>query len=559
MQRWRWLWPHVRAQAPALAAVVLLALIGSALSIVLPYLSKLIIDRGLLGRNMEALSLLCAGVVALAAISFVTGGVTRWIYVRASAGVLFSLRESVYRHLLSLPPDFYRRRATGDLVTRLDGDVAEIQRFSTDSALAGINSLLALVGAAAIMLAMSWQLTLVAAAVLPIQLVVRRWARPLIGARARGVREGAGEIAQFLFETLSAAKSIQGVVGEEHAQRQLQALNHSYLQRLLALQWVSYSVGGVAGLLSHTATAAVFIYGGSKVIGGSLTVGTLVAFIAYMARGTGSATSLLGLYTAYQRAVVSLERVEELLSAGAAEEPEARSARAGQSIRGNSVSLRNLGLGRSVCGIALLVDCSFEIPAGAKVVIHGASGVGKSLLVDAMRRFVPLDSGSILLGGVDIATLDRAVLRRSIEVLVSEPVIFRGTLMQNLRFGNPDVPDRGLLDAARRAGLHEVAANLPGGFDGLLGSGGMGLSTGQRQRVAIARALARRPSVIVLDEALGNLDGSAARALHQVIDTHFEGCTRIIVSHSPAQVPAADLIVELRDRRLIPAPRALSA
>lgn len=549
----------MRPQAAALAAVILLALFGSALSIALPYLSKLIIDRGLLGRDLHQLTLLCACVVALAAISFVTGGVTRWIYVRASAGVLFSLRESVYRHLLTLPPDFYRRRATGDLVTRLDGDVAEVQRFSTDSALAGINAVLALLGTSAIMLTLSWQLTLVAAAVLPIQLAVRRWARPLLAARTRAVREGAGEIAQFLFESLSAVKAIQGVVGEDHAGRHLKSLNQSFLQRLLSLQWVSYCLGGVAGLLSHTATAAVFISGGSKVIAGSLTVGTLVAFIAYMARGTGSATSLLGLYTAYQRAVVSLERVEELLSVQGTEGPGDRPAARHQVIRGNSVSVQNLGLGRAVCGVELLADCSLEIPAAAKIVIHGASGAGKSLFVDALRRFVPLDSGRILLGGIDIATLDRALLRRSIEVLVSEPVIFRGTLLQNLRFGNPDTPDSVLLDAARRAGLDEVAATLPGGFEGLLGSGGAGLSTGQRQRVAIARALARCPSVIVLDEALANLDGSAARALHDVIDTHFEGCTRIVVSHSPAQVPAADLIVELRDRRLIPAPRALRA
>ena len=549
--------------------MLLLSLTGSVLSIALPYLSKLIIDRGLIGRDFRELLLLCAGVVGLAALSFVVGGVARWIYVRASAGILFALREEVYGHLLALGPEFYRRRATGDLVTRLDGDVAEIQRFSTDTLLACVNGLMMLTGTAAIMLAMSWQLTLVAAAVLPFQLAVRRLARPLIAGRTRAVREQTGEIAQFLFETLSAVKSIQGVVAEQHEQRRLRGLNDSYLKRLLSLQVVSYCVGGVSGLLSHSATAAVFIYGGFRVIEGSLTVGTLVAFVAYMARGTGSAVSLLGLYTAYQRAAVSLERVEELLDAQACDArvdgapvngtrvDGARPAR--NYVDGNALSLRGVSLGRRVCGAVLLDNCSFEIPAGSKVVIHGASGVGKSTLIDAIRRFAPLDGGSILLGGVDIGDYELGTLRRSIEVLVSEPAIFRGSLLENLRFGNFDAPEADILDAARRTGLDEVAAGLPGRFDTLVGSGGLGLSTGQRQRVAIARALLRRPSVVVLDEALTNLDAHASEVLHAVIDEQFAQCARIVVSHAPALVPRVDLIIEMRDGRLIQAPRAIRA
>ncbi len=539
--------------------MLVLALIGSALSIALPYLSKLIIDRGLIGRDQQQLLLLCGSVVGLAALSFLLGGLTRWIYVRASARILFSLREGVFRHLLSLSPEFYKRRATGDLVTRLDGDVAEIQRFSTDSVLAGVNGMLLLAGAAAIMLAMSWRLTLVAAAVLPLQLVVRRVARPLLAGRTRLVREQTGEIAHFLFETLSAAKAIQGVVAEAHEHQRLRNLNNIYLRRLLSLQMVSYSVGGFSALLSHFATAAVFIYGGSRVIEGSLTVGTLVAFAAYMARGTGSATSLLGLYTGYQRAVVSLERVEELLAAESDNVPAGNIRVRKDRVDGNALSLRGVSLGRRACGMELLSDCSLEIPAAYKVVIHGASGVGKSMLMDAMRRFVPLDGGSILLGGIDIADYELGVLRRSIEVLDSEPAIFRGSLLQNLRFGNSHATDAELLDAARRAGLDELAAVLPMGFDTQLGTGGVGLSTGQRQRVAIARALVRRPSVVILDEALANLDSDAAGVLHLVVDTQFSGCTRIIVTHAPAQVPRADLIVEMRDARLIQAPRAIRA
>src|SRR5262249_51962391 len=205
-----------------LGVVLTLALINSALSIALPYLSKLIIDRGLIGRDARALLILCACVVGLAALSFGIGGIGRWIYVRASAGILFALREQGYGRLVSLAPEVYPRRSIGDLVTRLDGDVAEIQRFSTDTLLTSINGLLLLAGTAAIMLAMSWQLTLVACAVLPIQLAVRRFARPLIRERTRALREQTGEIAQFLFETLASVKAIQGVVAEDHEQKRLQ-------------------------------------------------------------------------------------------------------------------------------------------------------------------------------------------------------------------------------------------------------------------------------------------------------------------------------------------------
>ncbi len=558
MFRWRWLWPYVRRQLPALCAVLALTLVASGLSITLPYLSKLIIDRGLIARDFSRLLALCAGVVGLAALSFVIGGVTRWIYVRASAGILFKLREDVYAHLLSLAPEFFRRRATGDLVTRLDGDVAEIQRFSTDTLLGAVNGLLMLVGAAVIMVTMSWQLALVAAAVLPIQLALRRLARPLIADRTRAIREQAGDIAQFLFETLSAVKAIQGAVTESREQQRLSGLNRSYLERLLSLQLVSYCIGGLSGLLSHCATAAVFIYGGYRVIEGSLTVGTLVAFVAYMARGTGSAVSLLSLYTSYQRAVVSLERVEELLAVQSVEADRHDGARV-RKVEGNALSLQRVSLGRSACGTVLLADCSLEIPAGCKVVIHGASGVGKSTLIDALRRFVPLDAGQIVLGGEDIRAYDLGVLRRSIEVLVSEPAIFRSTLLENIRYGNFDATQAEVLEAARCSGLADVAAALPMGLHTMIGSGGQGLSTGQRQRVAIARALLRRPNVLVMDEALTNLDRDAAQVLQQVVDEQFGRCTRIIISHSPALVPRADHVIEMRDGRLIQAPRAIRA
>ncbi|MGH8320037.1 MAG: ABC transporter ATP-binding protein [Steroidobacteraceae bacterium] len=550
----RWLWPYVRRQWGAILAVMALAALTSALAAAQPYLSKLIIDDGLIGRHFDLLVKLCAAVVALAAGGFALGALNRLLYVRLSGKILFAIREDVYAHILTLPPRFFRIRPVGDLVTRLDGDVAEIQRFSTDSALALVNGTLLLLFSAAIMVAMSPMLTLVAAGSLPLQLLVRHRARRQVADSAREVREWRGTITDFLVETLGAAKAVQGAGAEHFERERLGTLNQGLLRRMIRQQLVGYTIGALTSLLSHLTTASVFIAGGWEVIHGSLTVGTLIAFTAYLARGTGSAASLLGLYTAYQRAGVSLKRVQELRDA----EPMRARGQGARSLPSpaGAICLQHVSFRYADGARAVLEDLTLEIEAGSKVVLFGDSGAGKSTLVDLLRGFGEPGAGRIVLDGLDLREYDIRSVRQRIPVLETDPVLFRGTIIENLRYGNFDVPVARVLEAARHTGVERFVAALPQEYATELGARGAGLSTGQRQRIAAARALLGAPFALVLDEATSNLDAAAARSMHELIDRIFARQTRIVITHSPQTVPRADRVLQLCDGRIIERQRA---
>jgi len=370
------LWPHVRPQLGLLSFALSLALVMAALSAAQPLLTRMVIDQGLIGRQFPRLVEACLGMLGLGAVAFLLGGVHRVIYVRASGRALFSLRGAVYAHLLRVSPRRLARVPVGDLVSRLDGDIAEVQRFGTDAAASFISSVLTLVVVGAVMLGLSWRLSLLVVALLPLQLVVRQYARPRIEASTRALREAAARVSGFLVETLAGARSVQAAAAEEVEGRRLDALGAAYLGRVLRQQWVTYSTGSLAGFLGHVATAATFVLGGWYVLQGHLSVGTLVAFVAYLGRSAGSAASMAALYTGYQRARVSLTRVEELLDLPCvSESPRAIAvpADARGALRFESVSVSAFIEGRPV-----LDGVSVDIPAGSKVVLRGASGAGKS-------------------------------------------------------------------------------------------------------------------------------------------------------------------------------------
>ncbi|AKA23497.1 ABC transporter ATP-binding protein [Pseudomonas chlororaphis] len=545
----RWLYGFVRPQRLAIAGLLGLSVCASLLVLVQPWLTKLLIDDGLLARDFPMLAWIVGLMILAGLLGTALSGVNRYLHTRLSGRILFALRDDLYRHLQRLSPGFYGQRRIGDLMSRLDGDVAEIQRFAVDSLFSAVSSVIGLVVALAMLVTLSWQLSLLALLLIPLDLLWLRWMRRKVEREVRQLRERSADLSSFMVETLPVMKFIQSAGQQQREARRLELLGQGYLSQLLRLQVSEFFTQAVPGTLTSLSRACAFLIGGYWVVQGTWQLGALIAFSTYLGMAVGPVQSLLGLYVAVQRMSVSLGRVMELRgeAPGVTTPQEPAPMPRGGELHFHDVHFSHPGRPSTLSGIEA------RIPYGLKVALSGGSGVGKSTLIDLLQRHHDPQSGQVLLDGVDLRRLDLCELRRRIAVVSQDIVLFRGSLADNLAYSVPDAPRAAVAEVARLAQLQSFIESLPEGLDSPLGERGQQLSGGQKQRIAIARALLQDPLILVLDEATSAVDESTEREVIEAIDRLFAGRTRILISHRPSTLADADLRFELVDGVLRPA------
>lgn len=539
----RWLYSFVRPHRLAIAGLLGLSVCASLLVLVQPWLTKLLIDDGLLARNFPMLVMIAGLMIVAGLLGTALSGINRYLHTRLSGRMLFALRDDLYRHLQTLSPSFYGQRRIGDLMSRLDGDVAEIQRFAVDSLFSAVSSVIGLVVAIAMLLTLSWKLSLLALVLIPLDVLWLRWMRRKVECDVRQLRERSADMSSFMVETLPVMKFIQSAGQQQREARRLETLGQGYMSQLLRLQVTEFFTQAVPGTLTSLSRACAFLIGGYWVVQGTWQLGALIAFSTYLGMAVGPVQSLLGLYVAIQRMTVSLGRVMELRG----EQPTVvtparpRPMPTGGDLWFDSVHFAHPGRQSTLRGIEA------RIPYGLKVALSGGSGVGKSTLIDLLQRHHDPQAGRVLLGDVDVRELDLFQLRRRIAVVSQDIVLFRGSLADNLAYAVPDASREAIAEVARLAQLDSLIESLPEGLDSPLGERGQQLSGGQKQRIAIARALLQDPLILVLDEATSAVDEATEREVIDAIDRLFAGRTRILISHRPSTLADADLRFELLD------------
>lgn len=532
-----WLVPVIAAALPGIAIVLATSLAAATLGLAPPWLTKQLIDRGLVAGDAGALWRYAAALFAVGLVALGSGVVNSLLHLRYSAVMLADLRGRMLGAVLAQSAAGPAPQQTGELMARLDGDTAEIQRFAFDGLLAAAGSVFRLAGGATMLFVLEWRLALLAVAAAPLNLIFLAWARPRTQARAEAVRESRGALSSWLVETVAGLRSLRSLGAEATRASGLAPLQTAQIDLLVRQRRWSELTGAVPQIVNAAVRSAVLLAGGLMVISGSWPLGSLIAFLAYVGMMTGPLQNLLGLYHAQAQAGVALARLSAL-AAPAAAEPAGRSPAPGPG------ALRFVAA-RGRDGRHLPLDLT--IRPGARVLLDGPSGIGKSTLAAlAARLAAPAPGARVFLDGEDVAGLDPVALRRAVAVVPQAGVLFRGTLAQNLRLADPVADDATLRRALGDAGLEGMLRERPEGLEMPIAEAGRNLSGGERQRIALARALLLPFRVLVLDESLSEVDAAAATAISSAILRRHPDRTIIVIAHAgPARDLAFDQVVTL--------------
>jgi ABC-type multidrug transport system fused ATPase/permease subunit len=527
------------------AAALILVRIGGTLLI--PYLVGQAIDHGIRTGDTRALELYAAGIALSALAAALANGAFLRVSGQVGQDVLYDLRMRVYSYIQELSLSFYERYTSGRIISRLTNDIDTLTDLLATGLTSLATSLISIVAISGILLALDLRLGAATLLAFPVILGLTQWFRRNSSRAYRAVRLAIALVIVHYTESLSGIRAVQAYGREPRNQEIFEDLNARYRDANAWSVRLSSTYGPGIAFLGRLATIAVLTLGGLLVIGGSLTLGVLTAFILYVRQFFEPMQDLSQFYTLFQAAGAAMEKLsgvlEERPSVPEARRPVALSEAAG-AIEFDHVTF-------AYRDDPVLRDVSLAVPAGQTVALVGQTGAGKSTMARLVARFYDPTEGVIRLDGVDLRSLASGDLRRAIVMVTQESFLFSGSVAANIAFGRPAATPAEVQEAARAVGAHEFIAALPEGYDTEVRRRGVRLSSGQRQLVAFARAFLADPCVLILDEATSSLDLPTERLVQRALRTLLSSRTAIIIAHRLSTVEIADRVLVVDAGRIV--------
>ena len=553
----------------ALAAGFLSSAAGLAASFVVPYIVREVIDSAITRVDFRLLAVAAGGVVAISLFRAVFAFGERYFMEYLAQKVIYDIRNTVYRHLQRLSFSFYDRAQTGQLMSRVTGDVETLRRFMGFGLLNLISNVLTFVGVLIILFSLHWRLAALSLVSIPPTIFVvgkfMRQVRPIFV----DIQQQLAVITTRLQENLSGVRVVRAFAREADEEARFDRENAGYLERNLAAVRLWALFFPLINFITGAGTALVIWYGGREVIAGRLSLGSLVAFNTFLLMLISPFRMVGWIMNMAQRAQAAGGRIFEILDT----QPDVGDrpgARALPPIRGEvrfeNVSFTYTPPDRQTAGgwagggrdggagpapePLVVHDIDLEVRPGESVALLGATGSGKTTLVNLVPRFYDPSSGRILIDGIDIREVTLESLRRQIGVVLQDTFLFSTSLRENIAYGRPGATLSEIQSAARAAEIHDFIAGLPAGYDTAVGERGVGLSGGQKQRVAIARALLMDPRILILDDSTSSVDTETEHAIQTALARLMRGRTTFVIAQRLTTLKNADRIVVLEDGRI---------
>jgi ATP-binding cassette subfamily B protein len=535
---------YLRPYRLRVAVALVLLLAGSAMQLAGPWLTKVALDRAIPERDTGLLLTLTLAYAVSLVVGFLCEYGQTWLTTWLGQRVMYDLRTEVFGHLQHLSLRYFDRNPVGRLMTRVTSDVEQLNEAFASGIVTVFGDIFTLLFIVAVMVRLDWRLALVTFTVLPLVAVATFVFRGLIRVAYRDIRIRLARINANLQESVSGIRVLQLFGRERQAMERFAAINNDHLEANLRSITYYALFFPVIEVLTAVALAVILWYGGGETVQGAMTVGTVAAFLQYTRRFFRPLQDLSEKYNILQAAMASSERIFELIDT----EPEIRDPAEPLALpvpgRGE-IEFRDVWFRYGGEGEWTLRGVSFRAAPGERIAIVGATGAGKSTIINLLMRFYEPERGEILFDGVPVSRVPVAELRGRISLVLQDVFLFSEDVRSNIRLGRADITDEAVRDAAVRVGADRFVTRLPGGYAQPLGERGTSLSVGERQLVSFARALAFDPLVLVLDEATSSVDSELEAHIDEALQKLMQGRTSLVIAHRLSTIQSADQILVL--------------